>query len=178
MPWKQAGDRKTHRRDLIGTSTCGAAHFRRDRKIQQRVGLFEKSINILGDKINESRKRKRKYEDMRISEIISRVKQEDSLISEKVNTEAILRELTSGSKDISLKYKHIEDSLRSATIEKRIFWTQNYPMPEHTKPKKRANHRRWQENRGQHKVPVGGRDQSLGRVCLRDNGTTDSGKSS
>lgn len=43
------------------------------------------------------------------------------MISEKVNTEAILRELTSGSKDISLKYKHIEDSLRSATIEKRIF---------------------------------------------------------
>lgn len=90
-------------------------------KYNKELDSLKKSINILGDKINESRKRKRKYEDMRISEIISRVKQEDSLISEKVNTEAILRELTSGSKDISLKYKHIEDSLRSATIEKRIF---------------------------------------------------------
>ena len=88
-------------------------------KYNKELDSLKKSINILGDKINESRKRKRKYEDMRISEIISRVKQEDSLISEKVNTEAILRELTSGSKDISLKYKHIEDSLRSATIEKK-----------------------------------------------------------
>lgn len=88
-------------------------------KYNKELDALKKSINILGDKINESRKRKRKYEDMRISEIISRVKQEDSLISEKVNTEAILMELTSGSKDISLKYKHIEDSLRSATIEKK-----------------------------------------------------------
>ena len=99
---------------------------RADRLISEETGKYnkeldalKKSINILGDKINESRKRKRKYDDMRISEIISRVKQEESLISEKANTEAILRELTSGSRDISLKYKRIEDSLRSAAAENR-----------------------------------------------------------
>lgn len=51
-------------------------------------------------------------------------------------------------------------------------------MPEHTKPKKKSESSPMAGNRGQHKVTVGGRDQSLGRVCLRDNGTTDSGKSS
>ena len=88
-------------------------------KYNKELDALKKSINILGDKINESRKRKRKYDDMRISEIIRRVKQEESLTSEKANTEAILRELTSGSRDISLKYKRIEDSLRSAAAENR-----------------------------------------------------------
>lgn len=87
-----------------------------DQKFMKERDDLNKEINVLEDKIKTCRKRKKEYSDMNIAEIIIRVSKEEELFLEKEKTEEIRNQLIAGSNNIDLKYRHIEEAIKTTAV--------------------------------------------------------------